>query len=786
MRTLLKFFLVIFFTPTKGYHRFEQPTKRIRDLKTSAADTPSFLPTAIIPHQGGEKNTEATVTNKPTTRVRRSKRVEIRAAPTELPQEDRLLFDGLDCRNPTMIRNGLVSDICEGEKTLDKIDETVESVTILQHSTKRTTKAYKCKKRVTRLTEVCGAFSHSKILGPPDILQAVPFSAIDCQQTIQRGIFHTETGESINIDVNRQYNYKFVQHGKLSISPDNVACQGSTVTINGEQHNSIVSLVTANVEFLEIEVEVDTNSAIDLDSNIKLPSDCVRRNLCVDGHVAYVINHPENLCPLYVIRTLPMSKIRLETNKGMQDAYVNREHKVLLIMKPDEATDNSCDPVRSVGATQYKDIKILHNGNTPGMSRQTAIMSLGASELDLDLEIISSVEYEAYDLEQKMSTQMHMMGTSLCAMSKQTLHRAEISPFHPDSLIRVRGDIIQELKCEIVVAEVRIGDNRGTHCYKDTIPAWVRNTPVFMMATTGLIVEENTLTLVPCHSQYNSIFRSKSGKLVQADPTVKLSENMKIQKIGSGYLHALDNSIPHHTEFSGDFLYEADQLDAFNNLVHFGRAKTHVLDSLVRQYCYDQAGKSTKCGSYTPGHPGEFGFDLAQLEKTITEDVDWTQYIQHNMEKWGGYCSMMVVCYLAGMFCYKVIHTLFLRCYHKEGWTQAARLNFFTCSQANHKIHGGNRNNRNREADILSDDNVEATFDARSEDIYMHPRPRHQNTNYTKVPGSPSNRSASPTQPPPAYSNQTREQTQNNPRYDHPKHPQPRPRVYPDPREARE
>ena len=95
-----------------------------------------------------------------------------------------------------------------------------------------------------------------------------------------------------------------------------------------------------------------------------------------------------------------------------------------------------------------------------------------------------------------------------------------------------------------------------------------------MMAPTGLIVAENTLTLVPCKSQFNSIFRKKDGQLVVADPTVKLAEGMNLQIIGSGYLHALDGSTAHHTEFSGDFLYKADQLDAFNQLIHFDRAKT--------------------------------------------------------------------------------------------------------------------------------------------------------------------------------------------------------------------
>ena len=131
--------------------------------------------------------------------------------------------------------------------------------------------------------------------------------------------------------------------------------------INGEQHNSIVSLVTANVEFLEIKVEIDVNSAMDLDSNIKLPADCIRRSLCKDCNIGYVIMHPDNLCPLYIIRTILMKKIQLENNKGKQTAYMSNEHKLLLILKQNEATDDSCRPLLSVGRTQYPAIKILHS-----------------------------------------------------------------------------------------------------------------------------------------------------------------------------------------------------------------------------------------------------------------------------------------------------------------------------------------------------------------------------------------------------------------------------------------
>ena len=169
--------------------------------------------------------------------------------------------------------------------------------------------------------------------------------------------------------------------------------------------------------------------------------------------------------------------------------------------------------------------------------------------------------------------------------------------------------------------------------------------------------------------------------------------------------------------------------------------------------------------------------------KTITEDVHWAEYIQHNIEEWGGYCSIVVVLYLLITFGYKIVNTFILKCYHKEDWTMATRLNFFTCTQANHKIHQGERNNRRRGSDALSENGTEATFDARSEHIYMHPRPRHQRSNYSKVPVPPNNSSNPSAQPPPAYSDQSGGQAQQNFRYDY---PQPQPRVYPDAREARD
>ena len=600
---------------------------------------------------------------------------------TKTRQEKKLYFNGLDCRSPTSVRNGLVTDICK-EPDVTELLGTTETVVILQQATKRTAKAYRCRKKISRLLEVCGAFSHSKILGPPDILNPIPFSALDCQQTIKQGIYRTETGTNINIDTNQSYNYKFIQHGRIQASTTNVACEGASIVINGEKHESVVSLVTVHLEFMEIEVELGNGLARDLDWKVDLPIECARRNRCEDGTTAYVIQHPLQACPLFLVRTIRMKKVPIRTDKGDQYAFISRKHKLLFIIKPNEATDNKCNPLRSVGGTQYPDLKILHADNTPEAEMVKVISKLGPSQLDLSLETITADEYLDYDLEQRMKQQLRTVGNSLCTMSRQALHQTELSPFHKDSLIRIRGDMVSELQCEKVTVEARLGDNRGPHCYKDSLPVWVRNKPLYMLAVSGLIVEENTLTHVPCHSQFNSIFRARNGDMVQADPEVQRVEGLQLQHIGAGYIHAFDTEEPTHSEFSSDLLYNNEQVGAFNDLIHFNRARAHVLDSLVRQYCKKSINSKFPCGEYRPEGPGNYGFDPGHLRQEITSETDWFSYAQRKLSEYGGYCSIGVILLFIIYLPYKLIHICFGPCYPQEEW---AKITKRTCLKRNRR-----------------------------------------------------------------------------------------------------
>ena len=295
---------------------------------------------------------------------------------------------GLDCRTPQSVKHGLLSDVC-GTGNRDTAGDTAvpETVSILQYSTKHVVSGVKCTKRVSAINEICGSFSHSKILEPPDILASVHFPSTVCRDTVKRLSYVKEDSNSMPIDLNRSYQYKYIAHGSLTVSPNNVQCVGSTISINGETHSSIVTLITVQLEFTKVQIEVDTHTAMDLDSNVVLPQDCINHELCEDGMSGYVIHHPLSNCPLYLIRSLSMYKVEVNTKAGIKEALVNHDHKVFLVLGQEESADRSCRPLNMITGTQFSDIKVLHKGNTIVENLGSIVSKLSASTLDLTLEM---------------------------------------------------------------------------------------------------------------------------------------------------------------------------------------------------------------------------------------------------------------------------------------------------------------------------------------------------------------------------------------------------------------
>ena len=93
------------------------------------------------------------------------------------------------------------------------------------------------------------------------------------------------------------------------------------------------------------------------------------------------------------------------------------------------------------------------------------------------------------------------------------------------------------------------------------------------------MVDSKGLSIVPCSNTFGSVFKTDEGILVQATAEVSVID-LELTHIDGDYLHALDAAGPvEHTSFGSDMLYTNEEVESFNSLIHFNRAKSHVIDS---------------------------------------------------------------------------------------------------------------------------------------------------------------------------------------------------------------
>ena len=600
---------------------------------------------------------------------------------------EELTISGLDCTEPVSVQSGLLKQLCQA--TSEQDERSPQEVIILQRSNVRILHAIKCERKVSRLTEVCGSFSHSKISEPLDILVDKPIDPEDCQRTSARLVFIKEDGTSLNIDLNRKYIYKYVEHGHLTTSINNVACEGSKILINGEEHSSIVTLVTAEVIFktVKLEMDLDLQEMTDLDTNVKLPRGCIKELQCSDGAAAYAIEQQRSECNLYVIRKLKMTQISVTTDTGLQKALINHQHKIFLLQKNKEQSGRGCEPLYSVTSTQFADVKIVTDENSDNTVDSTVshLPDAPATAVNMDLEIRASEEYLTYYVETLIKTRMGKMGRKLCSLSQHTLSSIELSPFHKNSLIRVLGDVIQELQCKPIIAKIRIGEKRDERCYAHAIPAWIGSKPIWLNSLTHMRIEVDQLDSVPCDSLYVPLFVTDEGTIVHATPTIA-KVDIQLGHIDEAYLHLEAEDPIMHQQYDHDLLYTSEEIKKFNTLIHFEATKSRVVSALTAKYC-----TTGSCGQYKP-EPGSSNFQLQNLEDNLLKEIDVWEKLKEILQEYGMYASIIVSIYLIAIMVVKILTLLHLKFGRKMSITESMKYTFFLNTQIREAIAPGNEN----------------------------------------------------------------------------------------------
>ena len=563
-----------------------------------------------------------------------------------VPEDRRLLtIRGVDCRTPKRTRYGLRGRVCN--ITEDSVTEQpARDALILMRSPKQEIKAFTCEKFVSQLDTTCGAYSHQKLIEPPSILEPVAMKDDACKGIIKHGLYNTEDGQVLTVQPDQEISYKYVPIGTLYQDDGNSYCTGGMAYLQGRAHTSVVRMRTVRLRIMTVSLEHDIGAQhlVDVTNHVPLRSACLADLMCSEGTRTYYIPMLSHECPFYPVRALPLTTayVPADNARGTDKLLVSHEHKMLLEELESAPIPHACSMfgIRgSLAQTNIPSIFVTFDPTTmEGFTELSTV--LPPSSVNAEIELKTTGEYLAYVFETQLRKKVRLLHSSLCRLNEGQILAADLSPFHENALIRVRGDVVQEMLCAPVDVTVEIGTAYQGSCYDDAIVGRIGSEFVLIKSQNKMVINIADGQKVHCESVMPPIFMTKEGQMVTAQPQVK-PVTLQLEDIDLDVRHALeiDGQILHE-EFKSDLFYTEAEMSQFNDLVHWERTRSSVVNSLVQRYC-----ANADCGSYAGPAQDVSTFDPDHLLAKVNP-FSWWQTVKEDIILFGNACSVIVVCYL--------------------------------------------------------------------------------------------------------------------------------------------
>ncbi len=117
---------------------------------------------------------------------------------SKLSPGEEFLFEALQCNEARALSRYSGRNFCDTNKIKEEnglMQKQEGSVyTVLQYNEKRVFNAIQCEKKVSTLSIICGAFSHSKIIEAPDVLKSTRIPRQECSDIADTNLITTEDG----------------------------------------------------------------------------------------------------------------------------------------------------------------------------------------------------------------------------------------------------------------------------------------------------------------------------------------------------------------------------------------------------------------------------------------------------------------------------------------------------------------------------------------------------------------------------------------------------------------
>ena len=552
-----------------------------------------------------------------------------------LPQTPVHRISALDCRHPVHQRTTPLTDACDApdHQETGAGEPKPKDLLVIQKTSGHSRQAVKCQKLKSSISEVCGKWGHSKILAPPQILEPSTLSVEECQIIITNSLYQDEKRVMHSVTT-EDFRYNIISHGGLHYSTNDVRCTGSgAVEINNHVVEDVVTLTQTLLRTRKVKVTVEKTRIEDESTGQMLPLPCASEMSCVVGTDVYVFEEPINPCPYVKVREDTFDVYTTVKGSQAQEWARQDTHHLLFQMREKVPAPSTCEDFFAyLRPTQFSELFLVEKEK---ISDPTALALVEGYQVDLQLEERAVDTYERHSLQHELMNVTHTLARQLCLLARDSWTNELVSPFNPRALLRVRGEVLQELLCTPVEVQVAEGDSIGDRCFHQGLPVLRGGEHLIMRANTRILLEPSALEQVPCDRLNAPLFLIGTS-ILTADPKVR-SLNVPMSKISLSALHPMELDLQ-GGEFDESLLYTRNEVKDYLSLIHHKSAHRTLSHAITREFC----GKSRSCGSYTPAS-GYLAFN--DLLTTLTP-MGWFEEGLEKVKSFGAFCSVVVVGYL--------------------------------------------------------------------------------------------------------------------------------------------
>lgn len=541
----------------------------------------------------------------------------------------------LDCRHPIHQRTTPLSEACstpDPAKREDSEKDTKDYV-VIQRTSGHSRKAVRCQKLISEMREVCGNYGHSKLLTPPTILAPDTLTEEECQILVTNRLFQDEKRVMHAVSTD-DYRYTSITHGSLHYTTNDVRCTGGgAIEINGRVMEDVVVLRETLLQIRHVTVTVDNDRIEDETTGELLPPACASETTCSVGKAVYVFSEAANPCMFSRIRVDEFNVYQTEKNGQIQNWARQDTHHLLFQLQEKVPAPATCQDIFAYSyPTQYQEIHLVEAQSVTDLEQ---IRTVEGYQVNLELEERTVDAYERHVLESELMNATRNMAKQLCLLARDSWTNELISPFNPRALLRVRGEILQELLCREVEVTAVEGDHIEEKCFHQALPVLKGGEHLLLRANTRLLVEPSALEETPCTRLSAPLFVVGTS-ILTADPEVR-SVTLTMSQISLSALHPLSVDLQ-TSAFDDALLYTRAEMTSYLSLIHHKSAVHTITHALAREFC----GRSGSCGSYSPTS-GLLGFESLVND---LNPVGWFEEGLSKIREFGAYCSVIVVGYL--------------------------------------------------------------------------------------------------------------------------------------------